>query len=291
MNEARKFRGVICPLLTPFDDDGQIDEDSTRNLLDYVIEGGVHGVMIAGSTGEGQLLNFDERKRLAECVIEHVSGRVPVIIHVGCKIRKPLLNWRVTRQNTVQMRSRSIVPYFFTYDDELLYMHFHMLGNAVPEIPLFPYVYPANAKNDIQPSLFRRLVDDTPSIVGIKSSNPNLLQLRDYCKVGNGTLSIFCGIDGITSGTLTKDRAGRSLATPTCSRKCSAISMTAIAMAIWLRRARNRRRGSHSRTLARRAVSRPFQSDAEKQGCHPPARYVARCGSYPERVRTVCGTV
>ena len=209
MSEARDFRGVICPLITPFDETGQIDEDSLGNLLEYIIDGGVQGVMIAGTTGEGMLLSIPERKHLAESVIKQVAGRVAVIVHVGCMDTRTTveLGHHATAQGADAIAA--IVPYFFTFDDASIYTHFKTLGDALPEMPLFPYVFPANAKNDIQPALFKRLVDDIPSIAGIKSSNPDLIRLRGYISAGSDNQSIFCGVDGLMLAALVEGACGQ----------------------------------------------------------------------------------
>lgn len=197
MENLRRFRGVICPLLTPFDTTGHIDDNSLANLLDYVIDGGVHGVMIAGTTGEGMLLTMDERKHLTQRVIDLVAGRASVISHVGC----------VDTASTIELAKHAvecgtdaisaIVPYFFTYDDESIYAHFKAISDVLPHAPLFPYVFPGNAKNDIRPEMFKRMVAELPSVVGIKSSNPDLFKLRGYVNADGGNLSIFCGVDGL----------------------------------------------------------------------------------------------
>lgn len=211
MAAGRKLGGVICPLLTPFDEDGRIDEASTRRLLDYVIDNGVQGVMLAGSTGEGLLLTPEERKRLADCAIQHVQGRVPVVIHVGCIDTATTVDLARHAAASGADALAAIVPFFFTYDDESLYAHFRRVAEAAPELPLFPYVFPGNAKNDIQPDLFRRLVADVPSIAGIKATNADLFQLREYCKVGAeaGDLAIFCGIDGLMLAGLVEGASGQ----------------------------------------------------------------------------------
>jgi dihydrodipicolinate synthase/N-acetylneuraminate lyase len=209
MSETRDFRGVVCPIITPFDEMGQIDEDSLGNLLEHIINGGVQGVMVAGTTGEGMLLSGPERKHLTELVIKSIAGRVKVIVHVGCMDTRTTVELGDHAATQGADAIAAIVPYFFTYDDESIYTHFKTLGDALPEMPLFPYVFPANAKNDIQPDLFKRLVADIPSIAGIKSSNPDLFRLRDYISAGRGTLSIFCGVDGLMLPALVEGACGQ----------------------------------------------------------------------------------
>jgi dihydrodipicolinate synthase/N-acetylneuraminate lyase len=209
MIATHQFGGVICPLLTPFDETGQIDEDSLCNLIEYVIGGGIQGVMLAGSTGEGMLLSISERKRLTELAIKQAAGRVTVIVHVGCMDTRSTVELGQHAAAQGADAIAAIVPYFFTYEDESIYAHFKTLADALPETPLFPYVFPANAKNDIDPALFKRLVDNIPSITGIKSSNADLLRLRGYISAGGGDQAIFCGADGLMLAALVEGAYGQ----------------------------------------------------------------------------------
>jgi 4-hydroxy-tetrahydrodipicolinate synthase len=71
--------GIIPPMTTPFDDDGAIDEGAVRAQVRWLIDQGVHGIAVGGSTGEGQTLEHDELRRLVATVVEAAAGSVPVI--------------------------------------------------------------------------------------------------------------------------------------------------------------------------------------------------------------------
>ncbi|HMN13222.1 MAG TPA: dihydrodipicolinate synthase family protein, partial [Bellilinea sp.] len=75
-----RVKGVIVPLLTPFDDRGELDCPTLVHLVDFLIERGVHGLFPGGTTGEGPLLSTEERLTLAETVVRAANGRLPVII-------------------------------------------------------------------------------------------------------------------------------------------------------------------------------------------------------------------
>jgi len=78
-----RFQGVYPALVTPFDVEGRVDEDVLRDLVDWHLKAGVRGSFVCGSTGEGLLLSTEERKRVAEVVVDHLSGRGLCIVHVG----------------------------------------------------------------------------------------------------------------------------------------------------------------------------------------------------------------
>jgi len=77
------FPGVIVPLVTPFDDDGALALDGVGPLVEFVLAGGVTGLVAAGTTGEGYALDLDERRAVIEAVMAAAAGRVPVLVGVG----------------------------------------------------------------------------------------------------------------------------------------------------------------------------------------------------------------
>ena len=78
-----KHTGVWPALVTPLAPDESINVDVTRRLVDYLIDAGISGLYVCGGTGEGVLLPVETRQKMAETVVEHVQGRIPIIVHVG----------------------------------------------------------------------------------------------------------------------------------------------------------------------------------------------------------------
>jgi len=202
MRGSFSLQGVIVPLVTPFDDQNQIDFPAFRQVVDFVVGKGVHAVMIGGTTGEGMLLSLDERKVLVEAAVQQVNSRIPVIAHTGC----------IDTRSTVELSRHAgqaganivsvIVPYFFTLSDEQLYTHFLTVAEAIPTTPLLLYVFPGNTKNDISPALLDRLLRAAPNIVGIKSSNDDLVKFQDYIHTGGEGFTACLGVDELMLGGL-----------------------------------------------------------------------------------------
>ncbi len=206
---ALDIRGVICPIVTPFDDQGRIDLASVRRLVDFLLSHRIAGLMVGGTTGEGMLLSLEERKALCEAVVEHVAGRVPVIAHTGCISTAETIELTRHAQSVGATAASMIVPYFFSLDDDALFHHFTAVASAVPDYPLFLYTFPGNAKNDISAPLFTRLLQAAPNIVGIKSSNPSLIRLQEYIEAGGDRVAVLCGVDGLMLPALTLGAKGQ----------------------------------------------------------------------------------
>lgn len=196
------LHGIIVPLITPFDDHGQIEFAALRQVVDFVIGQGVHAVMVGGTTGEGMLLNLGERKALLETVIDQCAGRVPVIAHTGCIDTGSTVELTQHACKSGASYASAIVPYFFTFNDDQIFGHFKAVADAVPEMPLLLYAFPGNAKNDISPSLLTRLRKAAPNIVGIKSSNDDLVRFQDYVQAGGEEFTPCFGVDELMLGGL-----------------------------------------------------------------------------------------
>lgn len=196
------LRGVIVPLITPFDAQMRIDHNGVRQVVDFVVGKGVHAVMIGGTTGEGMLLRPEERKVLLETVIDQVQHRVPVIAHTGCIDTATTVELSRHAQQSGADFISAIVPYFFTFNDEQIFRHFVTVAEAVPEMPVLLYAFPGNAKNDISPALLEHLIHAAPNIVGIKSSNDDLIRFQDYVKVGGPDFTACFGVDELMLGGL-----------------------------------------------------------------------------------------
>ncbi len=143
------------------------------------------------------LLNIAERKSLCEAVVEHVAGRAPVIVHTGCMGTAETIALTRHARSAGATVASIIVPYFFTLEDDSLFKHFVSVANAVPDWPILLYAFPGNAKNDISAQLLERLLAAAPNIVGIKSSNTDLLRLQAYLAVGGPEFLTVCGVDGL----------------------------------------------------------------------------------------------
>lgn len=191
------LRGLVCPMVTPFNAKGHIDSAITKQLVDFLLSHGVHAIFAGGTTGEGMLLSLEERRALCEIVVEHVAGRATVIVHTGCITTADTIDLTDHAQATGASAASIIVPYFYTLDDQSLFNHFVSVAQAVSEYPIFLYTFTNNAKNGISPALLEHLRSAAPNIVGIKSSNPDLLEFQEYVEAGGEGFTALCGVDAL----------------------------------------------------------------------------------------------
>lgn len=191
------IRGVIVPLLTPFDARGEIDEGATRRLVDFLIARGVRGLFPVGTTGEMPLLAIDERRRLAEIVIDAAGGRVPVIIHTGSATTQQTIALTQHAQAAGADAAAMIPPYYYRYSDDALFQHFARIAEDAPDFPIYLYENPSVTGNSISLDVIRRLVDRCPNVVGLKDSSGSLATLAACRQIRNGSFNTAVGPDGL----------------------------------------------------------------------------------------------
>lgn len=164
----RRFAGILPPLVTPLTASGELDEAGLRRCLEYVLAGGVHGVVMLGSSGEAALLLPKVRRRALEVALEVVDGRVPVIVGTGEP--STTLAAESTRQARQDGADAAIVvpPYYYPLDQEAVERHYRVVHEA-GGLPLLAYHIPAMTKVRIEPDTLRTLAE-AGTLSGVKDS-------------------------------------------------------------------------------------------------------------------------
>ena len=160
------MKGVVVPILTVIDENERIDEAGQRAQVDYVIEGGVSGILAFGSNGEFYMVEEDEMERGLKIMVDQAAGRVPVYFGIGAiSTRKCCRLARMAVQNGAAAVS-ILQPMFLkpTYDE--LYNHFKTIAESVPETPVLLYNNPGRVGYTLSARLVDELAHNVPNIVG-----------------------------------------------------------------------------------------------------------------------------
>jgi 4-hydroxy-tetrahydrodipicolinate synthase len=164
----KPFGGIMPPLVTPLTEEGRLDEVGLRRLVEYVLAGGVHGVVVLGSSGETALLTPDVRRRALEVVLEAVQGRVPVVAGTGEPGTAMAAEW--TREARQAGADAAIVvpPYYFVHDQEAVKRHFRAVREA-GQLPVLAYHIPGLTKVPVQVETLLTLAAES-TVCGVKDS-------------------------------------------------------------------------------------------------------------------------
>lgn len=170
----KELKGIVMPIMTPFQDDGEIDEAMGCEIADFLIHGGVHALFLLGSFGQGPVMRIDQRKRFAELILKHVRGRVPVVVHVGTADAYSTVELGLHARGLGCDAIAVVGPYYYSDHTEYeLVEHYKEVGSRV-DIPLMVYHNPPYSGYDITPPMMRRLHSEVPRIFGMKLSADSL---------------------------------------------------------------------------------------------------------------------
>lgn len=169
-----EVRGIIPPIVTPFNEEQELDEKKLRRQIDFLIGSGVHGVFACGSTGEFFLLTLAERRRVMNIVADHVGGRIPVFGNVGYPGTKETIECANSAKDAGVDAIFCTVPYLSLPTQQGMYEHFRKVAQSV-DIPVLVYNYPASFGSNLEPETLMKLAEEK-LIVGIKESNRDPFQ-------------------------------------------------------------------------------------------------------------------
>lgn len=187
------FKGSLVAIVTPMDEEGGLDLDRFRALLDFHIDQGTDGVVVVGTTGESPTVDFEEHHLLMRTAVDHVAGRIPVIAGTGANSTREAIDLSIYAKNAGVDACLSVAPYYNKPTQEGLYRHFKAIAEAV-DIPHILYNVPGRTVADIHNNTALRLAQ-IPNIVGIKDATGDIGRGSDLLQRAPSGFSIYSGDD------------------------------------------------------------------------------------------------
>jgi len=187
-----KFEGIIPALLTPFDEKENVNYAALERMVNRLIEQGVGGLFVCGSTAEWWALTLDDRMGIVEKVVETVSGRTPIMVHVGSTCTKFSIQLaRHAREAGVQAVS-ALPPVGSRYSSAQIWDHFRRIGEAT-DLPLYLYHLPQLYGDMITIDRFVEALETMPTLAGAKFSSYRIDDMIDLKLKAEGRLNIISG--------------------------------------------------------------------------------------------------
>jgi 4-hydroxy-tetrahydrodipicolinate synthase len=206
------IRGVVTPLITPVDAKERVDETGMRNVIEHVLRGGVHGVFVAGSTGEFYGLNYDEKKRAVEITVNQVKGRVPVYVGASAITTRECIQLSKMAEAAGAQAVTVLTPMFIRPSEEELYQHFRAIAESTA-LPVLVYNNPERTGINMSANLIERLAEIT-NLVGAKESSGDLTLTSQYIsRTRSKGFKILAGRDTQILATLVYGGVGAVAAT------------------------------------------------------------------------------
>jgi N-acetylneuraminate lyase len=190
-----KLDGAITALVTPYDEAGCVAEEMLRRLAERHISLGVNGLYLCGGAGEGMLLSTEERKHVAEVVIDQARRRVPVVVHVGSIRTQEAAELARHAQGAGADGVASVPPFYYPASTEAIYRYYARIAECCT-LPLFLYNIPSMVGLTVTPEMMSAFMQ-IPSVVGMKFSSYNLFQMRQILELEGGRLTVLSGNDEV----------------------------------------------------------------------------------------------
>lgn len=191
-----ELKGCYVAIITPFTDNGQIDEKALRNHIDFLVSKGVAGIVPCGTTGESATLSWDEHNTVVDITIDQVKGRVQVIAGAGSNNTLESIAAAKHAQQYGADAILSITPYYNKPTQEGLYQHFRSIATQV-DIPMVVYNVPGRTGVNLLPETLERLCE-FPTIVAVKEASGNIGQMSEIHRRCGNRLAILSGDDALT---------------------------------------------------------------------------------------------
>ncbi|WHY67617.1 4-hydroxy-tetrahydrodipicolinate synthase [Neobacillus sp. SuZ13] len=201
-----KFGQVLTAMVTPFDQNGEVDFNAVRRLVDYLIDNGTDGLVVAGTTGESPTLTTDEKIALFKAVVVAARGRVPVIAGTGSNNTRASISLTKQAEETGVDGIMLVAPYYNKPSQEGMYQHFKAIAEST-SLPVMLYNIPGRSAVNLSAETIVRL-SQIENIVAVKEASGNLDAMAAIISQTPSDFTLYSGDDSLTLPVLAIGGAG-----------------------------------------------------------------------------------
>ncbi|MEQ9617981.1 MAG: 4-hydroxy-tetrahydrodipicolinate synthase [Deltaproteobacteria bacterium] len=189
------IHGSLVAIVTPFKN-GKIDEDALKELIEFQIENGTHGIVPCGTTGESPTLSHEEHEYVIDLTVRTVNKRVPVIAGTGSNSTKEAIRLTRFAEEIGADAALLVVPYYNKPTQEGLYLHFKQIASQL-SIPIILYNIPGRSGVNMSPETIARLAGECRNIIGVKEASGSLPQASKILHLCGPDFLLLSGEDAI----------------------------------------------------------------------------------------------
>ena len=186
--------GSIVALVTPMQEDGSVDYDGLRGLIDWHIAEGTDCIGVVGTTGESPTVSVQEHCEIIRVSVAHAAGRLPIMAGAGANSTREAIELSRFAKQVGADCTLQVVPYYNKPSQEGIYQHFKAIAEAV-DLPVVLYNVPGRTVADMLPETALRLAQ-VPGVVGLKEATGNIERAAQLIKQAPAGFSIYSGDDG-----------------------------------------------------------------------------------------------
>lgn len=192
---AKKWFGVCVVVCTPFSENEELDEETLRRHIRFLLDAGVHGIIPTGSTSEFASLSETERKRVVDITIDEVNGRVPVVVGTAAVSTRDTIMYSQYAEKAGADGVMIVPPYYCHPTEREIYQHYKAVAESI-HLPIMLYNNPWTSGVDMQPALVARLTK-IENVTYIKESSGDMRRVSEIMRFCGDKMTIFCGADNL----------------------------------------------------------------------------------------------
>ena len=190
------YKGAFTALITPFDEKGDFDEKSFRNIISFQINNNIDGIVPCGTTGESPSLEKEEYEKVIKAAVDSANGKIPVIAGTGSNSTRHAVELTKMAADIGADASLLVCPYYNKPTQEGLYMHFSEIAKKV-DIPLVIYNIQGRTGINMETQTLSRLAKEHSNIVAVKEASGNISQMMDVLSELPKEFSVLSGDDNL----------------------------------------------------------------------------------------------
>ncbi len=192
-----KLRGTGIAIVTPFNENKEVDYPALKKLVNYLIDGGVEHLVVMGTTGESAVLTASEKKQILDTVIAENQGRLPIVLGLGGNCTQAVVDQIKSTDFTGVDAILSVSPAYNKPTQEGIYKHFEAVATASP-LPIILYNVPGRTSSNMSASLTLRLANNFDNIIAVKEASGDMMQCMEILRDRPEGFLVLSGDDALT---------------------------------------------------------------------------------------------
>ena len=191
--DTKRFRNVTVAFNTPYDSEDNLDTSAAKRLAEHYYQLGIRQLYLCGSTGEGFLLNSEERMALVDAIMEEVGDKMTIIVHVGCPSTRHSVELAKHAERAGAHATSAVPCVYYRPGEEAVFRHWTEIANAA-DLPFFIYNIPQLTGFNLSMNLFNRMLEND-RVAGIKCSSDPVADIMKFKTAGGDDFIVFNGSD------------------------------------------------------------------------------------------------
>ncbi|HSR17276.1 MAG TPA: 4-hydroxy-tetrahydrodipicolinate synthase [Ignavibacteriaceae bacterium] len=191
------LQGAATALITPFDNELNVDYSAWKKFLSFQIENGINALIVLGTTGEAATINEDERKKLTEIAVETADKKIPVIIGTGTNDTKKVVSLNKLAEECKADGVLIVNPYYNKGTQNSLIDHYKYIAERTP-LPIILYNVPSRTAMNILPETVIKIHESSPNVIGIKEACADISQIAKLFSIKPDNFIVYSGNDDQT---------------------------------------------------------------------------------------------